>query len=490
MEQVEEEYSTIIAKPKKRIDTITILHVDDDESFLHLFKKFIESISPYITVHSVNSPKKVQQILKNQHFDCIISDYMMPDMNGLELAKYTLTENMIPFIIYTSMEVENLSQEAIEAGVDCCLSKKLDVESIKTLICKVTTLIEVNRIDELKLNNYLPTKSEDLSIKPSSLYKSLISLAPDGILTIDLKGFITSANPAYYKLSGFTEKEILNKHFSKIGVLNIRDIPEYLKIFSALLRGEKIPLFEFQFTRKDGVKRWADARCVYLNMNGNRMIMAIARDITDRKNAEEKLKVVGKFTRHDVRNQLNIIGGYLSLLYQRLGDEVSKEYYEEMMKSCNRIGTILEFARDFEQMGIEEKKPINISESFSVAFSAFNLRDVKVEDRCQGVTVHADSLLNRIFYNLIDNSISHGGKISRISLRLEGERTLKIIYEDNGVGIPYNKKKEIFKYDLNKGRIHSLHLIKNVVESYGWTITEEGKPGSGVKFIISTQLEE
>lgn len=70
-------------------------------------------------------------------------------------------------------------------------------------------------------------------------------------------------------------------------------------------------------------------------------------------------------------------------------------------------------------------------------------------------------------------------------LYTEKNGNLKIIYQDNGIGISDRKKKRIFEDNIEKTGAHGLTLINRIIESYGWTIKEEGEPGKGVKFIIT-----
>lgn len=84
--------------------------------------------------------------------------------------------------------------------------------------------------------------------------------------------------------------------------------------------------------------------------------------------------------------------------------------------------------------------------------------------------------------------MKHGEKVSRISVHYqEGKDGLKLLYEDDGVGIPKAIKPKIFaeSFTTDKGFGYGLHLVKRMLEVYGWTIEEEGKPGKGVKFVIT-----
>jgi len=106
-------------------------------------------------------------------------------------------------------------------------------------------------------------------------------------------------------------------------------------------------------------------------------------------------------------------------------------------------------------------------------------------NNCHGVTILADSLLRQLFYNLIDNSLEHGEKVSQIRIYHEvGKDKQKLIYEDDGVGIPKTEKEKIFKEGYGKETGYGLWLVRKICEVYGWTIRETGKQGKGAQFTI------
>jgi len=98
-------------------------------------------------------------------------------------------------------------------------------------------------------------------------------------------------------------------------------------------------------------------------------------------------------------------------------------------------------------------------------------------------------MLSRVFYNFIDNTLKHGGEVTEITLRFEEGENLRIIYQDDGTGISYEKKEKIFLGDIEKTGVHGLNLINRIIESYGWTIKEVGVPGKGVEFVITVPMQ-
>ena len=119
-------------------------------------------------------------------------------------------------------------------------------------------------------------------------YRSLISLAPDSIATLDLRGRITSTNVAACGITGYTEDEILGKPFWELGVFRKRDIPKYLKLFFSLIRGNPSGPLELECYSKDGTQQTLESRVGFVRQDGRIVgLQVISRNITHRKSAEE-----------------------------------------------------------------------------------------------------------------------------------------------------------------------------------------------------------
>jgi signal transduction histidine kinase len=203
----------------------------------------------------------------------------------------------------------------------------------------------------------------------------------------------------------------------------------------------------------------------------------------------EKLLVIGGLTRHDVQNKLMIVKGNTFLLRKKIGNNSELiQYIDSINTALLETERLFEFSRCYEKMGSEQIKEINIANSFNDAVSVFGNLNVEVINECQGLIVLADSLFTQLFYNLIDNSLKHGEKVTKIRLSFStGKNSTELVYEDDGVGIPDGIKSKLFTkgFTTGNGSGYGLALVKKIVDVYGWKIKELGESGKGARFVIS-----
>ena len=115
------------------------------------------------------------------------------------------------------------------------------------------------------------------------------------------------------------------------------------------------------------------------------------------------------------------------------------------------------------------------------------MRDVRVEVDPVNHELFADPLFEKVFYNLIDNALRYGGdrmKTIRFSSQ-EIDTGLRIVCEDDGVGISHEDKKRLFTRGFGRNTGLGLFLSREILAITGITITENGTPGKGARFEIT-----
>ena len=105
-------------------DKIRVLHVDDDPDFSELVRLYLKREHDQLEIESILNSVDAQAVLDNQEFDCVVSDYEMPEVTGLDLLKTIRGRgSSIPFILFTGKGSEEVASEAISAGVTDYLRK-------------------------------------------------------------------------------------------------------------------------------------------------------------------------------------------------------------------------------------------------------------------------------------------------------------------------------------------------------------------------------
>lgn len=128
------------------IDPIRVLCVDDDAAIRDLTAEFLERVTPRITVRTAADPTAVPARVKNEDIDCLVSDYQMPTMDGLELCKRVRREHPdMPFFLFTSNTDRSLIEEALAVGATDYIEKASGIEHYTLLANRITNAVQHHR---------------------------------------------------------------------------------------------------------------------------------------------------------------------------------------------------------------------------------------------------------------------------------------------------------------------------------------------------------
>ena len=332
-------------------------------------------------------------------------------------------------------------------------------------------------------------------------FEGLFMGNPEAAVYLSQDFHVLDMNPRFLELFGYPLEEIKGKHINEVVVPPERT-EEGRMLDQSAAKG--YVYFDTVRKRKDGLLIPVSVSAAPILVEGRPVgHVAMYKDISELKETEaamkemmqklaamnEKLRVVGSLTRHDVRNKLSIVTGNIFLAKRRLPDNPEVlDYLHDVDSALQQILKIFDFAHSYEMLGDEELKNVDVGEIVEKAVSLFSdLKGVKVSYECQGLKILADSFLERLFYNMIDNSLKYGEKITQIRVYCEKSKNkqLKLVYQDDGNGIPLAEKLNLFKEGYGRGTGYGLYLIKKMMEVYGWTIQETGEPGRGAQFTIT-----
>jgi PAS domain S-box-containing protein len=322
-------------------------------------------------------------------------------------------------------------------------------------------------------------------------YRSLAENVHDGIFIYQGNRFIF-VNSLICKLTGYPKEELLAMDF--FDLVHPDDRAEVQKNAERRARGEQVPdIYELRVVRKDGAVRYAELALSIILMKGGYAVLGAGRDITERRQAEEalrqanrKLTMLNSITRHDILNQLTALLGYLEFSKEDITDPAILEYVEKEDQAAKAIRSQIEFSRNYQDIGTQEPRWQLLPEVIGAGIRQLQPKGVAIDVDCAGVEVFADPLLEKVFYNLMENSRRHGEHVTRMKFACrETADGLVVTYTDDGVGISAKDKKNLFKRGFGKHTGLGLFLSQEILAITGITIAENGEPGTGVRFGIT-----
>ncbi|MGD0818619.1 MAG: ATP-binding protein, partial [Methanomassiliicoccales archaeon] len=200
---------------------------------------------------------------------------------------------------------------------------------------------------------------------------------------------------------------------------------------------------------------------------------------------QKKFELLGQISRHDIRNQMVIINGISDVLGMNMDGEQMAGSLGSIQNASERIVRILEFGREYEEIGIRNPEWIDIHRMISRTSINFNHVNIWIDPTLEGVYVYADPLIERVFFNLFDNAVRHGGRTTEIKvLRSNNTEGLIIAVEDDGFGISLEHKDRLFRYGQGENDGFGLYLCREILAITGLMIMESGSQGEGARFEI------
>ena len=260
--------------------------------------------------------------------------------------------------------------------------------------------------------------------------------------------------------------------------------PPYLEIFARVAETGKPETFETWFTPLQKHFR------ISVYSPRKNQFVTVFYDITERKLAEDavrqaniQLNLMTSITRHDILNKVSALVGYYGIIRLKFPNPALTYYISKLEDTTSAIQSLMMDTQTYQNIGIREPQWQDLEK---VAKRLQIPETIKFSIDLQGAQVYADPMLEKVFFNLLDNSIRHGGQVTeiRVSSRQSNEG-LALVWEDNGTGIPNEEKDRIFEkgYGVNTGL--GLSLCREILAITGMSMRETGEPGSGARFEIA-----
>lgn len=345
--------------------------------------------------------------------------------------------------------------------------------------------------DELKSNYENLSKKEQELRESEERYRTLVETTDTGFVIIDGKGRVIDANQKYVSLTGrLTLQDIVGRPVTEwtAGYDRRRNEEAVLRC----LKEGHIRNFEIDYSGPSGTVIPIEINATAVSSGQSLRIITLCRDITERRRyltaldqSRKKLNLLNTVTFQDIQGAAFSLSGFHELIRKSLTDEAPKLYLEKELPLIRKIIDSLNFAKNYQDMGINPPKWQNVHQTFLFAISHLDFLSLSRNICLEDLEIYADPLLEKIFFNLMENVLVHGERATAISLYYQ-EKTdgLVLFIEDNGIGIPAEEKNMIFDRGYGKQEGLGLFLVREILSITGICVKETGRYGTGARFEI------
>ena len=338
------------------------LIVDDQEENRYLLEALLKGNGH--DVQSVANGAEALQRLKPGGIDLIISDILMPVMDGFELCRKVKSDESlrhIPFIVYTATYTGPQDEAfAFKIGADRFIQKPCEPDVFMEAIRDVMTSARrvdiastpqheeeifklynerlVRKLEQkmLQLEKEVQMRKEaDETLRESrEKYKSILDNIEDGYYEVDLAGNLTFFNHSTCRILGYSSAELMGMNYREY--MNTENAEKVFQTFHRVFTtGEPSRAVDWEIITKDGARHLDTSVSLIRNAEGNAIgFRGVARDVTEHRNAEkenirlmkqlqqaQKLESIGRLAGgvdHDFNNLLSVILGYGELLLESM----------------------------------------------------------------------------------------------------------------------------------------------------------------------------
>ncbi len=496
-----------------------IVVVDDEKIVTSAFKTLLK-VEGFMNAHFFNNPKEAVEFLKENQPDLVISDFLMPEMNGLEfLSEVNKLYPEVSKILLTGYaDKENAIRAINEIGLYRYIEKPWDnddlIINIKNGIERSYLLSELrNKISELEvakkeLENYSQNLEQLVEERTSDLKQSnaklegIFNYCADGIVIINEDGIIEQVNPACESLIGLVESKILNS-----------SIDDYLVSKKTFISKELHKLDESELLLRDfciknplsNVETPVEISFARINPDSKfKRFVGVIRDVTEQKKSDKLRDDFIATLTHDLRTPLlAAIQTLTFFLDGALGelDEKQKLLLSTMQKSnqdlLGLVNALLEVYKYEAEKLTLTKTNFNIYNLIEQVYNELlPLAQKKNIDFCidcnnKDLEINADrSEIRRVVCNLCGNAINYTQEGGKVVITLKNEsKDLIFSVSDNGCGIPQEDIPNMFqRFSQGTSKKRStgtglgLYLSRQIIESHGGKIWLESRVNKGSEF--------
>jgi len=254
--------------PRLGEEVLNVLHVDDDKNQLDMLRIFLSTLDASINICSCSDPIQALKLVADKNFDCIVSDYLMPRMNGVELAERVKSLKDVPFILYTGHGSEDVAQQAFKAGADDYIRKEIRTSHYEVLLNRIRNAVDRYRAEQI--------------------YKVVFEHNPEAVI-VTIDNLINFANASSLRLFEVNDRrELYGRPFTSFLLEEESDEISWMTLNRSVSESLLFP-FELTLKTAKGSKKLIEGTIQNMFFFGKPAQIYFLKDITERKEMERGL---------------------------------------------------------------------------------------------------------------------------------------------------------------------------------------------------------
>ena len=203
------------------------------------------------------------------------------------------------------------------------------------------------------------------------------------------------------------------------------------------------------------------------------------------KAANDKLNLLSRISKDHIQRTVDQMVETVKNADAQCNDTVARGFIDTMRVLAINLTRQLFLTESYKNLGISPPAWLGVQQILESGKTALTPGSVSVRFWTERLEIYADPLLKDVLIHITENAIGHGMKIKNLIVTYHETREgLDLIFEDDGIGIPADKKQRIFEYDSGGHAGIGLFICREILGVTGMTITETGTEENGARFVI------
>ena len=440
----------------------------------------LEAESDRFHVQSTTDPTDVAHLVEANDIDCVLSDYHMDDLTGIEVMEAVRdVDPEMPFMLFTDTGSETVASRAISAGITDYIIKEVIKDQYGLLATKIETYVDRRR-------------TETVAHRTQQQLRELSQHTNDvlWIFSADWTE-LQYINDRYEELYGHTTSTLREEPTAFLDPVHPDDVDD---VKTAMQQASAGYTQHVEYRVQADKERWVESHAEPIVADDGTVprVAGYTHEITHRKQRElelraknERLERFASIVSHDLRNPLSVADGYIELART----ENDTDHLQTAARALDRMETLiselLTLAREGQE--VTDTKRVALDTLARTSWSNIDQQQATLEADTN-TEIRADKIrLGQVFENLFRNAIEHGG--TDVTIRVDRCSDGDGFYiENSGDSIPADKHEEIFEtgFTTNKqGTGFGLAIIKRIITAHGWEVSVSDSPLGGPRFEIT-----